>query len=325
MDRFEDLQAFVAVVETGSFTAAAERLDTAKSAISRRVAALEERLGVQLLHRTTRTLNLTDTGRSFYEHSARILADLEEAESAAQQEHGELRGTLRVALPMSFGVRHMCRPIAAFCHRHPRIHFDLDLNDRRVDLIEEGIDLAVRIGHLRDSSLIARKLFDVHMVACASRQYLATHGEPRTPAELREHDCLVYSNLPEPDTWQWEEEDGSRHRVELKPVMQASSGDFLANAAAHGLGIVLQPTFLAAEAIRRGNLVAVLETVQWPVSPAYAVYPPTRHLSYRVRAFIDFLAERFAGVPQWDRDCASTVAPRPALAPGEDNEVPSVP
>ena len=303
MDKFEDLQAFVAVVEAGSFTAAAERLDAAKSAISRRVSGLEERLGVQLLRRTTRTLNLTDTGRSFYEHSARILADLEEAESAAQQEHGELRGTLRIALPMSFGVRHMCKPIAAFAKRHPKIRFDLDLNDRRIDLIEEGVDLAVRIGHLRDSSLIARKLFDVRMVVCASHHYLATRGEPQSPEELRNHDCLVYSNLADPGVWRWEDESGRRFAVELDPAMHASSGDFLSNAAAHGLGIVIQPTFIAAEAIRRGNLVPILTDCQWPVSPAYAVYPPTRHLSYRVRAFIDFLADRFSGTPQWDRDC----------------------
>ena len=304
MDKFEDLQAFVAVVEAGSFTAAAARLDAAKSAISRRVSALEERLGVQLLRRTTRTLNLTDTGRSFYEHSARILADLEEAESAVQQEHGELRGTLRIALPMSFGVRHMCKPIAAFSKRHPRIRFDLDLNDRRIDLIEEGVDLAVRIGHLPDSSLIARKLFDVRMVVCASQHYLAVHGEPRSPEELRDHDCLVYSNLSDPDVWRWRDESGGNFSVELNPVMYASSGDFLLNAAAHGLGIIIQPTFIAAEAIRRGNLVPILDDVTWPVSPAYAVYSPTRHLSYRVRAFIDFLAERFSGVPQWDRDCS---------------------
>ena len=291
MDKFEDLQAFVAVVEAGSFTAAADRLDTAKSAISRRVSALEERLGVQLLRRTTRSLNLTDTGRSFYEHSARILADLDEAESAAQQEHGELRGTLRVALPLSFGVRHMCKPIAAFSKRHPKISFDLDLNDRRIDLVEEGMDVAIRIGHLQDSSLIARKLFDVRIVACASPHYLHTHGVLQTP---------------DPETWSWRE-DNSRHQsVKVQPMMRANSGDFLANAAAHGLGIVLQPTFIAAEAIRRGNLVPLLEDYEWPVSPAYAVYPPTRHLSYRVRAFIDFLVERFAGTPQWDRDCAPT-------------------
>ena len=136
MDKFEDLQAFVAVVEAGSFTAAAERLGSAKSAVSRRVSALEERLGVQLLRRTTRVLNLTETGQSFYDHSARILADLDEAEAAVQHEHGELRGTLRVALPLSFGVRHMCKPIATYTKLHPKLHFDLDLNDRRIDLIE---------------------------------------------------------------------------------------------------------------------------------------------------------------------------------------------
>lgn len=308
MDKFEDLQAFVAVVEAGSFTAAAERLGSAKSAVSRRVSTLEERLGVQLLRRTTRTLNLTETGRSFYEHSARILADLDEAESAVQQEHGELRGTLRVALPMSFGVRHMCKPIASFSRRHPKIRFDIDLNDRRVDLVEEGMDLAVRIGHLPDSSLIARRLFDVRTVVCASPHYLSSRGEPQSPEELSEHDCLVYSNLSEPGTWHWKDEQGQRHSVDVNVVMRASNGDLLANAAAHGLGIVIQPTFLAAEAIRRGNLVPILENHAWPVSPAFAVYPPTRHLSYRVRAFIDFLVDRFAGTPQWDRDCETLSA-----------------
>ena len=304
MDKFEDLQAFVAVVEAGSFTAAADRLNTAKSAVSRRVSALEERLGVQLLRRTTRVLNLTDTGQSFYEHSARILADLDEAEAAVLQEHGELRGTLRVALPLSFGVRHMCKPIAAFCKRHPGLKFDLDLNDRRIDLVEEGIDVAVRIAHLKDSSLIARKLFDATTVVAASPHYLHSHGTPQSPEELRDHDCLVYSNLPDPERCSWTDERGKQHTVDVRAAMRASSGDFLTNAAAHGLGIVIQPAFLASEAIRRGNLVPILRDVKWPTSPAYAVYPPTRHLSYRVRAFIDFLVERFSGTPQWDRDCA---------------------
>jgi DNA-binding transcriptional LysR family regulator len=308
MDKFEDLQAFVAVVEAGSFTAAAERLDSTKSAVSRRVSRLEERLGVQLLRRTTRVLNLTETGQSFYDHSARILADLDEAEAAVQLEHGELRGSLRVALPLSFGVRHMCKPIAAFTKQHPKLHFDLDLNDRRIDLVEEGMDLALRIGHLKDSSLIARKLFEVHTVIAASPHYLKAHGEPRTPEDLRDHDCLVYSNLADPDKWSWKDEKGKQHGVKVNTVLRASSGDFLANAAAHGLGVVIQPTFLASEAIRRGNLVPLLTQYEWPVSPAYAVYPPTRHLSYRVRAFIDFLVERFSGTPQWDRDCETLSA-----------------
>ena len=308
MDKFEDLQAFVAVVESGSFTAAAERLKMAKSAISRRVSALEQRLGVQLLRRTTRVLNVTETGRSFYEHSARILSDLVEAEAAVQQEHGELRGTLRVALPLSFGVRHMCKPIAAFAKLHPKIDFDLDLNDRRVDLIEEGVDVALRIGRLQDSSYVARKLFDVRTVVCAAPHYLKTHDRIASPQDLHKHRCLVYSNLAEPAKWVYRDSDGNEHSITVQPTLQASSGDFLANSAAHGMGIVIQPTFIASEAIRRGALVPILTDFIWPTTPAYAVYPPTRHLSYRVRAFIDFLAERFAGVPSWDRDCDTVTA-----------------
>lgn len=303
MDRFEDLQAFVAVVESGSFTAAADRLGIAKSAISRRVSALEERLGVQLLRRTTRRLNVTDTGQSFYEHSARILADLEEAESAVAQEHGELRGTLRIALPLSFGIRHMCEPIAEFNRRHPRVTFELDLNDRRIDLLQEGVDLAVRIGRLADSSLIARRLFDAKTIVCASEAYLEQHGTPQTPHDLRTHQCLVYGNLAEPSVWAWKEKNGSQQRVEVNVAMSATSGEFLCAAATQGLGIVIQPTFIAGTAISKGDLVPVLTDYDWPISPAYAVYPPARHLSYRVREFIDYLAGYFAGVPYWDEDC----------------------
>lgn len=307
MDKFEDIQAFITVVDAGSFTAAAERLDAGKSAISRRISSLEERLGVQLLRRTTRTLNLTDSGQSFYDRGVRLLADLEEAEAAVQQQHGELRGVLRVALPLSFGVRHMCGPIAAFKNQHPRVSFDLDLNDRRVDLIEDNVDVALRIGHLTDSSLIARRLFDMRSVVTASPHYLHTRGTPQSPEELQQHDCLVYSNLDDPDTWSYDDPDGERGSVRVNASMRASSGDYLANAAAHGMGIIIQPTFIAAESIRRGNLVPLLTDYTWPVTPAYAVYPPTRHLSFRVRAFIDFLAEKFAGVPSWDRDCTSAV------------------
>ena len=303
MDRFEDMQAFVAVVETGSFTAAADRLDSAKSAISRRVSALEERLGAQLLRRTTRRINLTKTGRSYYERSARILADLNEAESAVAQEHGELRGTLRVALPLSFGVRHMCEPIAEFSRRHPRVDFDLDFNDRRIDLVEEGVDLAVRIGRLADSSMIARRLFEARTIVCGSKRYFDEHGTPQTPDDLRDHRCLVYGNLADPRKWVCKDAAGNRIQVDVNPSMTATSGDFLCAAASQGLGIAMQPTFIAGEAISRGELVPILTNYEWPVSPAYAVYPPTRHLSYRVREFIDYLAEYFSGTPHWDEDC----------------------
>jgi DNA-binding transcriptional LysR family regulator len=303
MDRFDDLLAFVTVVETGSFTAAADRLGVAKSAVSRRVSDLEDRLGVQLLRRTTRRLNLTDTGRAFHEHASRILADLDEAESAVLQQHGELRGTLKVALPLSFGIRHMCAPIAEFSRRHPRVEFDLDLNDRRIDLLEEGVDVAVRIGRLRDSSLIARRLFDARTVVCASQSYLDRHGVPATPEDLGRHRCLLYSNIPDPTRWVCSDRSGTRHEVRVTGALTASSGDFLLAAAIQGLGIAVEPTFNAGEAISRGELVPLLTDYEWPVSPAWAVYPPTRHLSYRVRAFIDYLADCFSGTPAWDKDC----------------------
>ncbi|MDH3416620.1 MAG: LysR family transcriptional regulator [Gammaproteobacteria bacterium] len=308
MHRFEDLRAFVAVVETGSFTAAADRLGIAKSATSRRMASLESRLGVQLLQRTTRRLNLTDTGRSFYERSARILADLEEAEAAVHQEHGELRGKLRIAMPLAFSISHMCEPIAEFARMYPKVTFDLDLNDRRVDLVQEGMDLALRIGHLSDSSLIARRLFDSHTVICASPAYVEEHGAPQTVEDLRDHHCLVYGNLSDPTRWVGRDNEGVEHRVDVRATLSASSGDFLAQLAARGRGIVMQPTFIAGALIRQGKLMPLLTDYQWPAAPAFAVYPPTRHLSFRVRTFIDFLVDYFSATPSWDEECEALSA-----------------
>lgn len=303
MNPFDELQSFAAVVESGSFTAAAERLDIAKSAVSRRVTALEERLGVQLLRRTTRKLNLTDTGRDLYERSTRILSDLEEIESVALQQHGEVSGLLRVALPLSFGVSQMCAPIAEFSQQHPRIRFDLDLNDRRIDLVQEGVDVAIRIGHLPDSSLVARKLFDARTVICGSPEYFASRGTPQQPDDLLDHDCLVYGNLEDPAKWVCIDAHGKRLRVDVPRALTATSGDFLCAAASRGLGITMQPTFIVGKAIARGDLVPVLTDYQWPVTPAYAVYPATRHLSSRVRKLIDYLAGYFSGDLPWDQDC----------------------
>lgn len=300
MNKFEDIQAFVAVVEAGSFTAAAERLKADKSAISRRVSALEDRLGAQLLRRTTRALAITDSGSSFYQHASRILADLEEAEAAVAQQHGELQGRIKVALPLSFGVHHLRCPIADFNKAHPSVQMDLDLSDRFVDILQEGFDVAIRIGKLDDSSLVARRLFDSRLVACASREYLATYGEPEKPDDLGRHKCVVYSGAADPAIWTFIDPNVGEQRVRVSPVMSANSGEMLLEAAADGLGITLQPTFLACSYIKTGQLVPILTDYQLPVGTGYAVYPPTRHLSYRVRAFIDFLAEHFSGVPSWD-------------------------
>ena len=301
MDRLEEMRTFVRVVEAGSITGAAERLKTAKSAVSRRLADLEERLSVQLFRRTTRRMNLTDTGQSFYERCLRILADVEEAELAVSEEHGTLRGRLRVAVPLSFGLSHLGAAMDAFLRNHPEVEFDLDLNDRQVDLLAEGFDLAVRIADLQDSTLIARRLAPVRHVVCASPAYLAEQGIPASPAELSDHACLVYANAPTPGLWEYVDTDGRQGRVQVRPHLLANNGDCLRQAAEDGHGIVLGPSFILYRSIEGGRLLPILTDYRWPTLHTYAVYPRTRHLSQRVRAFVDFLAERFAGVPYWDR------------------------
>jgi DNA-binding transcriptional LysR family regulator len=301
MDRFADMRMFVAVVDAGSISGAAERLEVAKSAVSRRLADLEARLGAQLLHRTTRTLSLTDSGRAFFERSQRILADLEEAEQAVSQAHGAIRGRLKVALPLSFGLLHLAPLINEFMALHPEVEFDLDFNDRQIDLMQEGFDLAIRIARLPDSSLVARRLAPIRHAVCASPAYLARHGVPDRAADLAGHAGLVYSNLANPGLWHYTGPDGQPGSVQVRVKLRANNGDFLCRAAIAGEGIVLHPTFYLRRAIDAGELVPLLNDHAWPELNAYAVYPPTRHLSRRVRAFVDFLAERLAGDPYWDR------------------------
>src|SRR5210317_886079 len=201
MDRFENMSTFIRVVETGSISGAADRLGVAKSAVSRRLKELEAHLGVELFHRTTRSMNLTDTGRAFYHQSVRIMQDVLEAELATSQAHGTLQGSLKIALPSTFGIMHMGPAINEFLRQHPQVEFDLDFNDREVDLIQEGFDLAIRIANLPDSSLIARRLSVIKTVMCASPSYLERMGTPQAPSELIAHQCLVYSLLRDYEYW----------------------------------------------------------------------------------------------------------------------------
>jgi len=302
VDRFEELRTFVRVVECGGISTAARRLGLAKSAVSRRLAELEERLGVQLLRRSTRSLRLTESGRGLYERALRLLEDLEEAEQAVTQAHGRLQGTLRITVPLSFGLRHLSPAITDFAREHPQVRFELDLDDRQADLLREGYDLAVRIARLPDSRLVARRLAVIRSCVCASPAYLERHGAPRRAEELAERPCLLYTNLPDPALWRYRDPKGREGKVRVRGVLRANNGDFLCQAAAAGLGLVLGPTFVVHEAIRRGELVPVLTDHRWPTLEAHAVWPHTRHLSRRVRALVDFLAERFAGVPYWDRE-----------------------
>jgi len=300
VDRFENMETFIKVVEVGSMSGAAERLGVAKSAVSRRLKELETHLGVELFHRTTRRMNLTETGRAYYQQSVRILEDVLEAELSASHAHSELRGSLKVALPLSFGLMHLGPAINEFLKTHPQIEFDLDFNDRKVDMMEEGFDLAVRIGNLEDSSLIARRLASIQAVMCASPDYLERMGAPQSASDLSSHQCLVYNLLHDYEHWQLYDAENKLIKVKIKPHIKASNGEFLRDAAVQGQGIILIPTFIVYKEIERGDLVPLLTNYHRPEISAYAIYPQTRHLSQRVRAFVDFLVERFEGIPYWE-------------------------
>lgn len=292
MNRLEEIEAYVAVVDFQGFGKAAEKLGIAKSKISRRVSELERRLGVQLLQRTTRRQKLTDAGREFYQRATQILADLNEAEQYIADAQCDVSGRIRLTLPLGIGVSQLAQPIAAFLEQHPGIRIDIDLNDRRVDLIEENIDLAIRIGELEDSSLIARKLASVNFAICASPGYLELHGEPRHPAELVDHEVLVYSNLPAGRQWSYVEK-GKSVNPRVKFRLSANNGEFLAAVATHGNAIVNGPLAYLQPYLDSGELLPILQSYTHPGVGMYAVYPPGRLVSRRVKVFSDALYEHF--------------------------------
>lgn len=299
MTSFSGIQAFATVVEQGSFTAAAQALGQTKSAISKQVAALEEDLGARLLNRTTRRMSPTEVGRAFYERCRRIIAELQEAERAVTDLHAEPKGTLRINAPVSFGSRHLASAIADFMDLHPELGVHMDMNDRLVDVIEEGYDLAVRISRLPDSSLIARKLAPFTRSICASPDYWDKHGRPERPEDLQHHECLLYTYLLSGDNWTFEGPDGET-RVRVSGRFKANNGDALRGAARNGLGVLNTPNFIAYEDIRSGDLEPVLTDYADVIANIYAVYPHNRHLSAKVRLFVDFLADRFNPVAPWE-------------------------
>ncbi|MGD2111976.1 MAG: LysR family transcriptional regulator [Gammaproteobacteria bacterium] len=300
MDRFADIEALVAVIGAGSFSAAGERLGVAKSVVSRRVSQLEQRLGSRLLHRTTRRLTLTDAGRDFYPRAVQILADLADAEQGVAAGAAGLRGALKLAAPLSFGLAHLSAVLTEFLDRHPAIELHLDLNDRSINLVEEGFDLAVRIGELQDSTLIARRLGTSRAVTCASPAYLERHGVPQHPGDLQRHVGLQYSNVSFRRQWEYATPDGKSLHARPQVRMRANNGEALACAAAAGIGITTGPTFILASYIREGRLQRILADFAQPASGIHAVTPPGRLVPRRVQVFIDFLASRFGDAPPWD-------------------------
>lgn len=299
-DRFTELEILVAIVEAGSISAAAERLNLAKSVVSRRLADLERRLGTRLIHRTTRRLSLTDAGRLFNQRARTILDDLAEAEQSVAADQANLSGRLRVAAPLSFGLRHLSPLVNELLARHPQLSLELDLNDREVNLIEEGVDLAVRIGQLEDSSLVARRLAPIRRILVASPAYLAEHGHPQIPEELNQHQGLTYANISKRSQWHLRDAQDRDHYPEPATRLRCNNGELLLEAAIAGMGVALQPTFITHQALAVGQLERLLPDCQGEQAGLFVVYPPGRLITRRARVFTELLVERFGDHPYWD-------------------------
>ena len=298
MDRLAAMQAFVRVAEAGSFTAVADQMNVARSAVTRQIAALEAHLGVKLMARSTRRLSLTEAGATYLGECRAILDRIAEAEGSLAGERKTLRGTVRTTVPLSFGLLHLTPLILEFSQAHPDIRIDLDFNDRRVNLIEEGMDLGLRITDRLPETTVARHLTTCRSVVAASPDYLRRKGEPQHPDQLAAHECLAYS-LTSRGSWTFLI-DGRPHSVEIRGPITANNGNALQEAALRGMGIIYGPTFIVAEAIRTGRLVPILKEFPLPVLDMFAVYPGNRFVPQRVRRFVDFLSERLGPEPYWD-------------------------
>lgn len=295
MDRFREMQAFVAVVDAGSFVAAGDALRVSKAAVSRAVLQLEARLGARLLQRTTRRLSLTEAGQAYHARCKQILADLDEADGMVGDVTLQATGRLRINAPLSFGISHLATLWPAFMARHPNLELEVTLADRMVDLVEEGYDMAIRITRPRDSSLIYRQLGHTRVMLCASPGYLAQHGLPASVADLARHEAVAYAYAPGGDTWRFETPTGEQ-AVTVRARLRANNGDTCRAAALAGLGIAQLPGFLVDTDIGAGRLVEILPEACSREIGIYAVYPSRKHLSLKVRALADFLAAELADV-----------------------------
>ena len=297
MDRFLEMRTFVQVVDTGSFVGAAEPLDMSKAAVSRYVADLEARLGVRLLHRTTRRLSLTEDGEVFYLRCKELLGGLDAAEAEVTARSGDAVGQLRVNAPVSFGILYLAPVWAAFKARHPQVSFDVTLSDRVVDIVEEGFDLAIRITQLQNSSLISRRLASARMVLCASPTYRARQGTPVHPSELVQHHILAYSYWSSRDEWAFDGPDGVVV-VKTTPCLRSNNGDTCRAVALAHEGIILQPSFMVGADLAAGTLVELCPGYRALEMGIHAVYSSRKHVAPKVRLLIDFLVEHFAE-PRW--------------------------
>ncbi|MFQ5937223.1 MAG: LysR family transcriptional regulator [Acidiferrobacterales bacterium] len=301
MDTIAGMRIFARVVEAGSFSAAARQLGASPSSVSRQINDLEDELGARLFHRTTRKLSLTEAGRLYHERAARILIDVDEARLAVSQIGAAPSGILRVTVAESVASRHIVPMVATFQERFPAVQVALSVTDRLVDLVEEGFDLAIRVGRPRDSSLVARKIGSGRRIVCAGRAYLKKAGRPKEPADLVNHNCVTFRQHPGSNVWSFRV-GRSTLNIRVTGSVFADSGECLVAAAVAGIGIILVPAWLIGTDLKRGRLLQVLPEFEVVPkdSPLYALYPHQRHLPPKVRAFIDFLVARFAGEESWD-------------------------
>lgn len=300
MDRLRTMEVFCKVVDLGSFVAAAETLNMSRPMASKHVLRLEDELGVRLLNRTTRTVSPTEAGQIYYRKAQTIFAAVEDAVTEVSNLQTAPKGRLRINAPLSFGELHLTQAIASFQDTYPGITVDLDLNDRLVDIVDEGFDLAVRIGELQDSSLVATRLAPCRLVACASPSYLDMRGRPTSPKDLEEHNCLIYAYLAQQAVWRFEQEKDTT-TVGVSGDFRSTFGGAVYAAAIAGRGICLEPSFVVGEALRDGRLEAVLTDWSPRLLGIYAVFPQARLLPRKVRLFIDHLKNTFGPDPTWDR------------------------
>lgn len=302
MDSLTDVAVFVRVVEQGSFTQAAEHLGISRSVISKYVSRLEDRLGVRLLNRTTRRLSLTEAGRILYERSRRSLLDIEDAEAEVSQLQQAPRGILRINSPMSFGILHIAPLLSEFRAHYPDIAIDMNLDDRKIDIVDEGYDVSVRISDMPDSSLVAKRLASCHHVIVASPEYLDAHGTPQTPDDLRDHNVLSFSYQSSVNDWHFLSPANENVSVAVNSSAQINNSLAIREALLGGLGIARIPTFVVGRDLQQGRLQSVLSDYKMLEVSIYLVYPQRRHLSPKVRAFVDFMSSRISDTPYWDQD-----------------------
>ncbi len=301
MDRLDCDRMFIAVFESGGFSRAAKRLSTSAGQASKLVTRLENELGVQLFHRTTRALSPTEIGRAYYERLKGLIEEFDALEASVRSASGRAAGRIALTVPMSFGATQLAQALVAFAKAYPEIQLDASFSDRLANLVDEGFDAAVRIGEPEDSSLIARKLCPMRVVACAATSYLTRRGFPAGPAALADHDCIIDTNFRDPGVWRFRTPEGEPIRVAVHGRLRFSNPEVCIAAAVAGLGVARVPSFIAGPRLARRELTQVLGAFELPPSGLFVVYPPGRHLAARVRALVDFLFEHFRGVPSWDQ------------------------